>query len=137
MKVLAISLLLLGSQAFAATPQTDCLAKIVINKVWTRLSSEQLTCAAQNQNGKQTLSFLCNKNQKDLSAPYLKYLDFQKSWQETFKNYSAAVMPNEKASAKMQLDSIKDQWMVFGYRSEVEQNLYVLEAALRDCKDSK
>lgn len=133
-RFLAVFGIFFFSVGVLATPSGDaCFNKVAPLKKWEALSVEQAKCMKSNNYFIEGLAILCTKNGKDLSIAYMKYQSFEKQYSDAQTLFKTSSDPGTQQEALDEMLMLDRDWMLFGYRSQVDAAMDILDVTRYNC----
>ena len=118
----------------AMAAPSACLKGIIEAQEWSELTSKQIECLSQAEEVKVSLAGLCSPNQKDFSAMYKSYREYEIAHKEAFEKMQAATDENSKNIAIIDVRQIEREWMVLGFKNEVATLLWPIWQVKSRCE---
>ena len=118
--LLVAACLVVSQFAHATPPQNACLTKIVALDRYLYLDATQKTCMLADDYVKLALSELCSDRKDDVSAHVSAYLGFEAQYKAAFTSYSQSAGTPAALVPDQQLRQTERDWMLFGFRDEVD-----------------
>ncbi len=138
--VFTLGILSLSTFPSWASTSSQCFEKVAehenarIPGRFPKMTKSQLECLDSNVHFDTTLRGLCNEDQSDLAAKYRKYLVYEKQHRSKFEAFQNATTPAERSAAAFDLQRIEQEWLLFGFRSEIAAHLNRLNTARSNCR---
>lgn len=122
------------SSSYANVPKLSvCLSKVVVDNSWVGKISSELECLSKNSDFKNGMSYLCSKNQTELSIPYQKFTEMNAKVNAAFAAYKNATDPVSRQQASDDLEDAKRKRSMFGYENEVYQAMSAANSGHEAC----
>ena len=108
----------------------DCSDKILEYYLADSLPMENQNCIKAKPIFVEGLVGLCNEARTDYSEEYKAYLDYKGQYQEKIIERDSAMSESGKRAFNMALESIRQDWILFGYKYELEFYVASVEGAI-------
>jgi len=108
-------LLILSTNANAS----KCVDQILAHKGRAPLSPERAQCMINHADFVSATQYLCSPNQDNISKEFKLSLGYEVQYKQTLELLKSEADPAQSPYLR-ELNRIETEWMIFGYRNEVE-----------------
>lgn len=131
-KFLLSSLVLIFS-TFANASDRSCWQDILEDQNLHPSIEAPSICVIENAEG--SIETLCGQKHSKHSDMFSKYMEYHNEYFVTFEKLQNATSKGEKAELSTNIQIIERDWMLYGYRAELEVVLGNVGRAVRICAD--
>lgn len=121
---------------FCVSSYASCLEKLWEDYRWSNGSAEYKQCIVNSSEFQAASnSLLCNPQKNDTSDEYKLYRDYQRNFDSKLAERDAATSAAQREFLNSEALSIENEWLVFGYRYEVLNELASAFKKGFECQD--